>query len=182
MVSSKLCVLACCFFCDNEISGLKGWMRCIFNVFWCIVDVKGRWFSVVFFFFFRQQALFHVLAAYSVYNTEVGYCQGMSEIAALLLMYLNEEVKNSDIGCGISEIKIQRLREGEKKTFKRMNNVWNVRGTKKREMKGRKCWCGGYLSISVVQVCNSIYDTLTMNKLFRITHRYAYDYDFLQLF
>lgn len=94
---------------------------------------------MVFFFFFRQQALFHVLAAYSVYNTEVGYCQGMSEIAALLLMYLNEEVKNSDIGCGISEIKIQRLREGEKKTFKRMNNVWNVRVTKKKEMKGRKC-------------------------------------------
>lgn len=44
------------------------------------------------FFFCRQQALFHVLAAYSMYNTEVGYCQGMSEIAALLLMYLNEEV------------------------------------------------------------------------------------------
>lgn len=43
-------------------------------------------------FFCRQQALFHVLAAYSMYNTEVGYCQGMSEIAALLLMYLNEEV------------------------------------------------------------------------------------------
>ena len=42
--------------------------------------------------FYRQQALFHVLAAYSMYNTEVGYCQGMSEIAALLLMYLNEEV------------------------------------------------------------------------------------------
>ncbi|KAK3097429.1 hypothetical protein FSP39_009575, partial [Pinctada imbricata] len=39
----------------------------------------------------KQQALFHVLAAYSTYNTEVGYCQGMSEIAALLLMYLNEE-------------------------------------------------------------------------------------------
>lgn len=39
----------------------------------------------------NQQALFHVLAAYSMYNTEVGYCQGMSEIAALLLMYLNEE-------------------------------------------------------------------------------------------
>jgi len=41
---------------------------------------------------FRQQALFHVLAAYSMYNTEVGYCQGMSQIAALLLMYLDEEV------------------------------------------------------------------------------------------
>ena len=43
-------------------------------------------------FSYRQQALFHVLAAYSMYNTEVGYCQGMSQIAALLLMYMNEEV------------------------------------------------------------------------------------------
>ena len=33
-----------------------------------------------------------MLGAYSMYNTEVGYCQGMSQIAALLLMYLNEEV------------------------------------------------------------------------------------------
>ena len=32
-----------------------------------------------------------MLAAYSMYNMEVGYCQGMSEIAALLLMYMNEE-------------------------------------------------------------------------------------------
>ncbi|KAK6318632.1 hypothetical protein J4Q44_G00119230 [Coregonus suidteri] len=39
----------------------------------------------------KQQALFHVLAAYSVYNTEVSYCQGMSQVAAILLMYLNEE-------------------------------------------------------------------------------------------
>ncbi|XP_060892518.1 USP6 N-terminal-like protein [Labrus mixtus] len=39
----------------------------------------------------KQQALFHVLASYSVYNTEVSYCQGMSQIAAILLMYLNEE-------------------------------------------------------------------------------------------
>ena len=39
----------------------------------------------------RQQDLFHVLAAYSMYNSEVGYCQGMSQIAALLLMYLDEE-------------------------------------------------------------------------------------------
>ncbi|CAD7684266.1 unnamed protein product [Nyctereutes procyonoides] len=38
-----------------------------------------------------QRALFHVLAAYSVYNTEVGYCQGTSEIAAILLMFLPEE-------------------------------------------------------------------------------------------
>uniref|UniRef100_A0A3Q4HBK3 Si:ch211-288d18.1 n=1 Tax=Neolamprologus brichardi TaxID=32507 RepID=A0A3Q4HBK3_NEOBR len=40
---------------------------------------------------FIHQALFHVLSAYSVYNTEVSYCQGMSQIAALLLMYMNEE-------------------------------------------------------------------------------------------
>ena len=39
----------------------------------------------------RQQDLFHVLAAYSMFNTEVGYCQGMSNLAALLLMYLNSE-------------------------------------------------------------------------------------------
>lgn len=40
---------------------------------------------------FRQRQLYNVLAAYSVYNTEVGYCQGMSTVAALLLMYLSDE-------------------------------------------------------------------------------------------
>jgi len=64
----------------------------------------------------RQQALFHVLVAYSMYNTvsrhfskyrndvmwakevvdlflqSLGYCQGMSSIGGVLLMYLNEEV------------------------------------------------------------------------------------------
>ncbi|KAG7482110.1 hypothetical protein JOB18_013236 [Solea senegalensis] len=39
----------------------------------------------------KQQSLFNVLSAYSVYNTEVSYCQGMSQIAALLLMFMNEE-------------------------------------------------------------------------------------------
>ncbi|KAK3509750.1 hypothetical protein QTP70_008389 [Hemibagrus guttatus] len=39
----------------------------------------------------KQQSLFHVLTAYSIYNTEVSYCQGMSQIAAILLMYMNEE-------------------------------------------------------------------------------------------
>ncbi|RXM35846.1 USP6 N-terminal-like protein [Acipenser ruthenus] len=39
----------------------------------------------------KQQALFHVLTTYSMYNTEVGYCQGMSQITALLLIYMNEE-------------------------------------------------------------------------------------------
>ncbi|CAD7678726.1 unnamed protein product [Nyctereutes procyonoides] len=36
-------------------------------------------------------SLFHMLSAYSVYNTEVGYCQGMSKIVAILLTFLPEE-------------------------------------------------------------------------------------------
>ena len=39
----------------------------------------------------KQQSLFHVLVAYSAYNPECGYVSGMSFIAGLLLMYLNEE-------------------------------------------------------------------------------------------
>ncbi|XP_067950772.1 USP6 N-terminal-like protein [Watersipora subatra] len=48
----------------------------------------------------KQKHLFHVLAAYSMYNTEVGYCQGMSQIAALLLMYMDEE----EAFWGLSEL------------------------------------------------------------------------------
>lgn len=39
----------------------------------------------------KQQSLFKVLAAYSMYNMEVGYCQGMSTVAGVLLMYFDEE-------------------------------------------------------------------------------------------
>lgn len=39
----------------------------------------------------KQRELFNVLGAYSIYNSDIGYCQGMSQIAALLLMYFNEE-------------------------------------------------------------------------------------------
>lgn len=39
----------------------------------------------------RQVQLYNVLVAYSIYNTEIGYCQGMSGITALLLMYLSDE-------------------------------------------------------------------------------------------
>ncbi|XP_046604609.1 USP6 N-terminal-like protein isoform X1 [Neodiprion virginianus] len=38
-----------------------------------------------------QRSMFYVLAAYSMYNMEVGYCQGMSVLAGLLLLYMNEE-------------------------------------------------------------------------------------------
>lgn len=39
----------------------------------------------------KQKSLFNVLVAYSMYNSEVGYCQGMSGLAGVLLMYMNEE-------------------------------------------------------------------------------------------
>ncbi|GAB0090019.1 Rab-GTPase-TBC domain [Sergentomyia squamirostris] len=39
----------------------------------------------------KQRSLFNVLTAYSMYNMEVGYCQGMSGLAGVLLMYMDEE-------------------------------------------------------------------------------------------
>ncbi|XP_037051277.1 uncharacterized protein LOC119085120 [Bradysia coprophila] len=39
----------------------------------------------------KQKSLFNILVAYSMYNSEVGYCQGMSGVAGVLLMYMNEE-------------------------------------------------------------------------------------------
>lgn len=39
----------------------------------------------------KQQELFNILSAYSIYNLDIGYTQGMSQIAALLLIYLSED-------------------------------------------------------------------------------------------
>lgn len=38
-----------------------------------------------------QNSLFSVLRAYSLYNPDVGYCQGMGFIVGVLLMYMSEE-------------------------------------------------------------------------------------------
>lgn len=38
-----------------------------------------------------QQKLFNILAVYASYNPEVGYCQGMAYVAAVLLMHMPEE-------------------------------------------------------------------------------------------
>ncbi|CAG8521058.1 7723_t:CDS:2 [Paraglomus brasilianum] len=38
-----------------------------------------------------QQALFNVLRAFSVHDKQVGYCQGMAAVCAILLMYYPEE-------------------------------------------------------------------------------------------
>jgi USP6 N-terminal-like protein len=39
----------------------------------------------------KQKSLFNVLVAYSMYNMEVGYCQGMATVCGVLLMYMDEE-------------------------------------------------------------------------------------------
>ncbi|KAA0151149.1 hypothetical protein FNF27_06962 [Cafeteria roenbergensis] len=39
-----------------------------------------------------QLALMRVLRAYAAYDTEVGYCQGMAFVAALLITYMPEEI------------------------------------------------------------------------------------------
>lgn len=39
----------------------------------------------------KQRSLFNVLIAYSMYNMELGYCQGMAGVAGILLMYMDEE-------------------------------------------------------------------------------------------
>lgn len=38
-----------------------------------------------------QRILFNVLKAYSNYNSELGYCQGMAFIVAIFILYMNEE-------------------------------------------------------------------------------------------
>ena len=38
-------------------------------------------------------SLFQNLRAYAIYNEEIGYCQGMGFICALLLTYMGDEVK-----------------------------------------------------------------------------------------
>nr|CDS21265.1 USP6 N terminal protein [Echinococcus granulosus] len=58
------------------------------------LDINRTFRSTTFFneaFGPRQQVLFRILAAYSMYNTEVGYCQGMSDIAGMLLIYIMDE-------------------------------------------------------------------------------------------
>lgn len=39
----------------------------------------------------RQQEAFFALVCYSVHNSSVGYCQGMSGLVAMLLLYMSEE-------------------------------------------------------------------------------------------
>ena len=39
----------------------------------------------------KQKSLFNVLNAYSIYNSELGYCQGMSGLCGVLLLFMDEE-------------------------------------------------------------------------------------------
>jgi USP6 N-terminal-like protein len=57
----------------------------------------------------KQQQLFNVLVAYSVYNSEVGYCQGMSTLAGMLLMYLGEEETFWALNILLTDKKVRNL-------------------------------------------------------------------------
>lgn len=54
-----------------------------------------RYDSSFFFSSRRQKALSNILKAYSIFNVDIGYCQGMADIAALLVMYMEEEVRQT---------------------------------------------------------------------------------------
>lgn len=48
----------------------------------------------------RQQDLFRVLKAYTLYRPEEGYCQAQAPIAAVLLMHMPAEVRPlSTVNC-----------------------------------------------------------------------------------
>ncbi|XP_003371864.1 ubiquitin carboxyl- hydrolase 6 [Trichinella spiralis] len=54
------------------------------------LDINRTYRNHVFFrqrYGFKQRSLLNVLTAYSMFNRELGYCQGMNHLAALLLMY-----------------------------------------------------------------------------------------------
>lgn len=67
------------------------------------LDEGEQWIEVSaeisdFFFFLpniSQVSLFNVLKAYSLYDKEVGYCQGMSDMAAFILMNVSEEARKN---------------------------------------------------------------------------------------
>lgn len=50
-----------------------------------------------------QARLFRVLVAFANYNTNIGYCQGMSSIVGLLLMYFPEKESLSILICTIQK-------------------------------------------------------------------------------
>lgn len=47
----------------------------------------------------RQQDLFRVLKAYTLYRPEEGYCQAQAPIAAVLLMHMPAEVTLHELLC-----------------------------------------------------------------------------------
>ncbi|KFD70933.1 hypothetical protein M514_01125 [Trichuris suis] len=56
------------------------------------LDINRTYRNHVFFrqrYGIKQRSLLNVLAAYSLFNRDLGYCQGMNHLAALLLMYFD---------------------------------------------------------------------------------------------
>lgn len=66
-------------------------MTYIFNVFYFCLSFKLYFIWSV--CLSRQQDLFRVLKAYTVYRPDEGYCQAQAPIAAVLLMHMPAEVQ-----------------------------------------------------------------------------------------
>lgn len=80
LIFHEPCMVISCF--DSDM--VKGMYVC--------VNVVMRRKYPIHSLYYRQRALFNVLRAFSGFDKEVGYCQGMTNIAAMLLMYCEEEV------------------------------------------------------------------------------------------
>ena len=51
-----------------------------------------------------KEALYKISKAYSVYDEEVGYCQGFSFMAAVLLLQVSSEVDDQIEDLGLMEL------------------------------------------------------------------------------
>lgn len=50
----------------------------------------------------RQQDLYRILKAYTIYRPDEGYCQAQAPVAAVLLMHMPAEVSTLEPGLGVA--------------------------------------------------------------------------------
>lgn len=63
---------------------------------------------------FRQQDLYRILKAYTIYRPDEGYCQAQAPVAAVLLMHMPAEVRQlNSLGCCTSLIFFKKEQKNE---------------------------------------------------------------------